>query len=427
MSLSICADKPGSMVFQELQLNSFRPSTASISIPTLNLENPGQTRKRKKETFREVFEPDIQRTFPTKSVIERSFFPDILSSKRTLIESDPASALLARNLRIYPEPDSEYQVDYVLKIGKILFAIRNSFQEYQKYGSPNENRFVSRSETGLERSLQVDADGTIWILLNREKDGDLVLGTGSFKKVTRAVNVWTSKVCARAVFYNISDAEQEIRVAKLCGARVEGVVKTYSSISSYTNKKGEIKASLILEQYDFETLEDRLDSSLTRLSKIRIAEDVLTGLKNLHNLKVCHLDIKPNNILTYQDELGTRAVLADLNLSSEIGALVDSRGEEEYRPPEMLEIASDATIPATPAMDIFSLGSTFEELIDFPTILSEKTLKQMVDKDPKKRPSAQDLLDQFAHERRAQILRSAVKSSIKWKTTQIASSKNDIS
>jgi len=230
------------------------------------------------------------------------------------------------------------------------------------------------------------------------------------------------EVCARAEFFDVGEAEQEMRMANLCGARVEGVVKMYSSIF-YTNKTGEERAALILKEYTRDLAVELDRYSVNKFSRIEIAIGVLTGLKNLHELNVCHYDIRPDNILVDRDGLKTEAVLTDLNLSSEIGAPVHPQGPDEYRPPEIRKLPNEEeTLPVTPAMDIYSLGQTFKKLIKFPTILVGEALKLMMDEEPKNRPSSQDLLNLFTHEKRAQILCSAIKSSKKWKTIQTTSS-----
>jgi dual specificity tyrosine-phosphorylation-regulated kinase 2/3/4 len=95
--------------------------------------------------------------------------------------------------------------------------------------------------------------------------------------------------------------------------------------------------------------------SLGRLQSI--AKMLLTGLAQLHKMTVIHCDLKPENILikSYQPfevkivDLGNSSFIHD-----EMGNYIQSRS---YRAPEVI-----FGLPATPKIDIWSLGCILAEL-----------------------------------------------------------------
>lgn len=157
-----------------------------------------------------------------------------------------------------------------------------------------------------------------------------------------------------------------------------------------------------------------------------LAHDLLSGLRSIEIEGLVHLDIKPDNIMLAKD----RFTILDLGVSSiqgyEFGQLPS--GTIAFMSPEVLKagVKMDPDIPITGAADVYSAGLTllwcltqrhyFEGLglqnltkkevqaklynqlvtngvpmFDLPQP-QQKLLTKMLEPDPKKRPSANDLL-----------------------------------
>lgn len=153
----------------------------------------------------------------------------------------------------------------------------------------------------------------------------------------------------------------------------------------------------------------------------RVMRDVCKGLSILHRKNIVHLDIKTENILFSfshrfkLSDLGLAQLTTNLNHNTEI-----SEGDSRYLAPEMLDIIEDnaETIPDLTKADIFSLGATIYEImtgkelpkngeewhhirsgnltIEGPYSIELKSVvKSMLSRDPARRPSARELLDDF--------------------------------
>ncbi|KAH6633927.1 kinase-like domain-containing protein [Chaetomium sp. MPI-SDFR-AT-0129] len=85
-----------------------------------------------------------------------------------------------------------------------------------------------------------------------------------------------------------------------------------------------------------------------RSDALRILKDAASGLQYLHSLRLDHNDIKPGNIL-YSRERG--AVLCDMGLSSEKGAIATGGGTPWYVPPEYIGLRQRG-----PPSDVWALG-----------------------------------------------------------------------
>jgi len=159
-----------------------------------------------------------------------------------------------------------------------------------------------------------------------------------------------------------------------------------------------------------------------------LAHDLLSGLRSIHVEGLVHLDIKPDNIMLSED----RFMILDLGVANiqgyEFGR--PPSGTIVFMAPEVLEarLTNNPAIPITGAADVFSAGLTllwcatqryyFEglkyetnkeleaqiykllksegvKLFDLPD-RQQALLEKMLRLDPKKRPTANDLLFEIA-------------------------------
>ncbi|NLN62112.1 MAG: protein kinase [Myxococcales bacterium] len=124
----------------------------------------------------------------------------------------------------------------------------------------------------------------------------------------------------------------------------------------------------VMEYLDGETVENLIDSHNRRgfFVPVEDATDimiyVLYGLSAIHRADAVHRDIKPANIMLTIDPM--RAVIMDFGLVRDVQLEDDMRtlaGTPAYIAPELVEGRPDAD--RSPLVDIYSLGTTFYELI----------------------------------------------------------------
>ena len=321
---------------------------------------------------------------------------------RTRLKSEMVSYEVAGLFNMNLEEVGYENLLYVEEIVSVVKELRDFPEKYKGYFSKNGNQIIDAKRIGLARSVQFDPNGDIWILLNRKKRGDKIRGEGSYKRVSGALNLHQMKVVARAVFKkdkgDAAATQVEIDFARLFQSDIPGLVQSYS-VSFYKDKNGVAKTAVIQRDYDGD-----LKSVMRKLNdsdRLRVAVNILTGLKNMHNLNACHLDIKPDNILVHQDPHGRlKAALTDFNLGCMQGQIIGWRGSKKYMAPEMDWSRSGIDYVASPAMDIYSMYMTLREFIDEKKLSPETVaiLDRMKSKDPLNRPQAEEVLTAFERE-----------------------------
>lgn len=111
---------------------------------------------------------------------------------------------------------------------------------------------------------------------------------------------------------------------------------------------------------------------LSELEKFNIIEMVCLAISHIHSLGFLHRDIKPNNILKYNDgiykvsDFGLVRKTVQSEDSEVLTSLNIRLGTDNYVAPELMYIGSDYTEKS----DIFAMGKVFERLqVQSPDIL----------------------------------------------------------
>jgi serine/threonine protein kinase len=182
------------------------------------------------------------------------------------------------------------------------------------------------------------------------------LGKGTFSTVYKALDTRTGHVCA----VKVCDADPCELPGLLTEALVllkfnhRNVVRCHEILfeSPTDTSVSKIIFKLELMDADLETLLSQHTSLSIKKAILQLAE----GLRYIHNLGVCHCDLKPANIM-YSSKTKSLKI-TDFN-SANIGKLRTTAGTTRwYASPESIEseMYSDKT-------DVWSLGCIFYELL----------------------------------------------------------------
>lgn len=194
------------------------------------------------------------------------------------------------------------------------------------------------------------------------------IGNGTFGKVDK-INVWdhSKKHCtpfARKILIDIEDEETVKRFIK----EVKTLVScNHPNIVRIVLHNLENNPPWFIMPLACSNLSDEINNNtLTIIDKIKIANSIISAIEYLHNheKKIVHRDIKPNNILKYQDgiyKLADFGIVKHLNPSETSEKLTGIRqpmGTPTYMAPEA------GYGQFSERSDIYSIGVVLAELFD---------------------------------------------------------------
>lgn len=204
--------------------------------------------------------------------------------------------------------------------------------------------------------LSVDSDG-----ITRNYMIGATIGTGSFGVVVRASHVRTKRRCAIKIVDSANaDVSREVQV--MLRLRHANVVRLYE----YVVDVDKDKIGLVMEEgvMDLQMyIEQGNIMNLAALREVTLA--ILKALEYIHSQGVCHLDVKPENVLLVKKRIRQQHVkLCDFGLCSvsKEGATtvseVNMKGTPDYFAPEMADF-----IPfSANAADMWSFGCLLLDL-----------------------------------------------------------------
>lgn len=237
----------------------------------------------------------------------------------------------------------------------------------------NENLYIIPTGNPLLRPIQYNTDNTIFIHFTKKKEGDIVIGSGSYKTVKLALdyykNEWfaSSSIGAR----HAQDKENHEGVEEVAGLKlaqgIDGIIQMKYDVN-YRSKKGTLKTRVITPLYEIGTLEKLIkEGVLEDELRIGITHHLIRALFNFHEQGLLHRDLKPANIL-----IGEYLCIADLGTYSEMGdgkRLWQHRTTSWWASPEYAKakIAGTSLVPVTTdKLDVWSLGCIILDLFSCP-------------------------------------------------------------
>ncbi|MBI3508616.1 MAG: protein kinase family protein [Chlamydiia bacterium] len=166
-------------------------------------------------------------------------------------------------------------------------------------------------EPNLPRTVQyVPETDSVFVLLNRKKMKDPVLGQGVSKRATQALCYATGELLARSVT-DISRqhpiGQEELQYIQRLNGK-PGIIQTFA-IHSYSRPSKYLKLKQPAQKWKTAYVQEKMDSSLsdclygknfqrlTRQQKLDIAHDILLGVKSMHAANIFHRDLHMGNVL----------------------------------------------------------------------------------------------------------------------------------
>ncbi len=299
--------------------------------------------------------------------------------------------------------------------------------------APQGESKLSKKEHGLARTVVTDSSGQGLILLSCEKSKkDKPYGKGSFGKVVRAIHPTdpTQDKAVKVVRKEKADRvnpttwrklEEEVRLMETLKGESR-VVQIDKAFQVNDPKRGP-KYYIVMKPCDpndlFARLYEKRDIE-SFAERERLAGECLEGLAQVHGKNILHRDIKPENIFLKDGHVQ----IGDFGFAVEKDKVENEFcGTPGFIAPEIFwnKLASEKS-------DVWSMGCVLYEVLagrplSFQVIKDEKNrpnlmkslkqnsldweieenvleeyqslLKQMLQVDPAKRPSAQEALNQF--------------------------------
>ncbi len=131
--------------------------------------------------------------------------------------------------------------------------------------------------------------------------------------------------------------------------------------------------------------------------KIKITTQMALALNYLHRISCLHLDLKPENVLIFSDNMGIRIKLTDLGLSklkTEFSSK-HAKGTIDHMAPEILSQALKPPILYTKKVDVFSF---FSVLFSIHLQISRSNTKTLEEPIPDGKPRHVHVLENFSRD-----------------------------
>jgi len=181
------------------------------------------------------------------------------------------------------------------------------------------------------------------------------LGRGRHATIYKAVHRDSGRPVALKVLRHYDQAtldkfEREALLSKRL--QLPGVRRTYEA-----GKTPEGFIFLAMEYVDasLKDIIQRQGRPFTRDEVVRLLAPIAQALDQLHRQGMVHLDIKPENILVFEDG---RAVLADFGITRQRGETT-TEGTPRYMSPEQ----ATGNRPVSPQSDVYALGAVLYEML----------------------------------------------------------------
>lgn len=246
------------------------------------------------------------------------------SLKKRLSGSPQQIELLKKiSRRLGMDTEKRANENVIHKIQKATKLPRNEIENILQYAENNkqeEPTIVRRNESHCKRTLFL-GPGSNYILLTIRKNGDPVLGEGSWKRVKIAIDLFTGKEYAVATcdISNDKEATTDEEIASEIAKHeifkdCPQIVKMHTFCVTYKKDQEKKQVYLILDKCEGDLYGElfKKRKSFSSRKKLSFAHDIAKGIAAIHEKKHLHRDLKEQNIFLYNDNGTVRPVIGDL-------------------------------------------------------------------------------------------------------------------
>jgi len=195
-----------------------------------------------------------------------------------------------------------------------------------------------------------------------------LIGTGGVGTVYQVIDRERDETIAVKVLFRGYDISRKRRKTDHLGREIlvtsglehPNILKIFPEITMAQDNEGFMRRCLLMEYVDGHNLRKHIrDRDLSWEEAVDLCLEICLGLDYLHQNKVLHRDVKPENFLVSRDGA---VKIADFGLSVRqrhwrFGDVWGAGGNYRYMPPEQLKEK-----PLDARSDIFSFGVTMYEL-----------------------------------------------------------------
>ncbi len=194
---------------------------------------------------------------------------------------------------------------------------------------------------------------------------------GSFKKCKRCVNIKNGAILIRSVVKqkkrNHKNLSHSIAIYRQLQELNDPNLALGPALTSFSYKTGRKKTTFFspyMKDGDLYTVIIQKQTQLTKQQKTSLLQQIAQGVKTVHDQRIAHLDIKPENIFIATKDRRYNACLADFDLARKIdetGGIITC-GSPGYRAPELRRQNKTKGNDLLKS-DIYSLGCLFLDII----------------------------------------------------------------
>lgn len=222
--------------------------------------------------------------------------------------------------------------------------------------------YLKGVKTGLSRTVEYDPKSKLTFIHLKCHNGVKKLGKGYFKTVTKSIQYDREKPEIVAHSEQKGDASQEVDNLKKAKG-IKGVIQAKAITMHEEAATGENKVSMVFKLFNPGALSETVIKSFSFQEKVKIAKDLLVGLKGLHEMNLVHRDLKRDNVFVDKKGGDIKAVVSDLGQGC---STKEAKGKipnatRLYAPPEAFN--EDLNKIDYKKSDIFSLACVIYELV----------------------------------------------------------------
>lgn len=244
----------------------------------------------------------------------------------------------------------------------------------------------------LPRTIEVVRDAKTgkkvpYIALNKIKNLDKLIGSGATKRVKLAVNLEDGTLHVRYTCLDSQLARKELEVSAShkVGLPIHGylsftskkkpdekIIGAFHASDFFPTTAKEVKMLAVYQPFAkagdlISACESKLFEKMNMLQKLIVLETAFEQLESIHQDKIVHADIKPDNILLVEENGMLVSKIIDMERSHPAGRRDPKLGQTinanlPYRSPELLAAGQWDVYEGSPTEDLWAIGITFQPL-----------------------------------------------------------------